>query len=216
MSRRVEHLTPDNLTDLPDPCRTCLFWELDPVRRERATGCEKQDWVSHVLLEWGSCGRVLYVDDVPAGFVIYAPASFVPGADSFPTAPVSADAVLLTTAYVDPDHANGGLGRVLIQHVAKDLLLRGGVGAIEAFGGRGDCMLPTEFLQRVGFATHRPHPVNPRMRLDLRSVLTWREEVESAFGRLLGAVRPRRAPAPELSEAHEPRVRNPARPREAH
>lgn len=220
MSRKLAHLTPDTLSDLPDPCRTCLFWELDPVRRERAAGCEKLDWVSHVLLEWGSCGKVLYVDDVPVGFAIYAPAAFVPGADSFPTAPVSSDAVLLTTVYVDP--AGAGLGRVLIQAVAKDLLRRGGIGAIEAFGGDRDCMVPTEFLQRVGFKTHRAHPVHPRMRLDLRSVLTWREEVESVLGKLIGAVRPSRTPAPDLRDARPAQwpadrpVRSSAVPREAH
>jgi hypothetical protein len=58
-------------------------------------------------------------------------------------------------------------------------------------------MLPVEFLQRVGFKTHRPHAKHPRMRLELKSVLTWREEMEAALNRLLGVVRrPGRAAAP--------------------
>src|SRR5680860_1759671 len=76
MSRRLEHLTLDNLSDLPVGCRACTFWEMDPVRRGRAalTGQgadEKESWVSSVLLEWGSCGRVAYVDGDPAGYVLY-------------------------------------------------------------------------------------------------------------------------------------------------
>ena len=42
--------------------------------------------------------RVLLVDDEPVGYLVYAPAAYVPGAAAFPTAPVSPDAVLMTTA----------------------------------------------------------------------------------------------------------------------
>lgn len=215
MSRRLEHLTLDNLADLPVGCRACTFWELDPVRRGRAnrTGQgadEKASWVSSVLLEWGSCGRVAYVDGEPAGYVLYAPPTFVPGADSFPTAPVSEDAVLLMTAMVYPEYAGVGLGRMLVQAVAKDLLKRGGIRAIEAFGdvkappeGYGGCLMPADFLLRVGFKTQRPHVRYPRMRLDLSSVLTWREEVEHALEKLMGAVRPRPVRARPVRPAAE-------------
>src|SRR6478735_12790695 len=124
MSRKVVRLTLDHLEEFAAPCRSCLFWELDPVRRERVVDAcpEKDAWVSEVLREWGSCGRVVLVDDRPAGYAVYAPAAFVPGAAGFPTAPVSPDAVLLTTAYVDPAHRGGGLARMLVQAMAADLI----------------------------------------------------------------------------------------------
>ncbi len=211
-TRRIARLTLDNLGDLPSACRGCGFWELDPVHRRRAeaTGelpCEKEAWVSRVLLEWGSCGRVLYVDDDPAGYALYAPPAFVPGADAFPTSPVSEDAVLLTALVVRPEYAGGGLGRVLVQAVVKDVLTRGGIRAIEAFGdrrppadGSPGCVIPADFLLRVGFKTHRRHARYPRLRMDMRSVLSWREEVEQALEKLLDVVRPRPAPAPSPAE----------------
>ncbi|MEP9362985.1 GNAT family N-acetyltransferase [Nocardioides sp. CN2-186] len=209
MSRKVDRLTLDHLDTFTAPCRSCLFWELDPVRRDRvADACaEKDAWVSEVLREWGSCGRVVLVDDTPVGFAIYAPEAFLPGSASIPTAPVSTDAVLLTTVYVDPEHRGGGLARMLVQGMAADLIKRGGVGAIEAFGdttGRGGrCLLPVEFLGSVGFKTHRAHLTTPRMRMDLRAAVTWRSEVESALGRLVGAMRPKsaRGPAPKSARA---------------
>jgi GNAT superfamily N-acetyltransferase len=218
MARRLARLTLDNLGDLPTGCQSCVFWERDPVRRQRAAdagacAAEKEDWVSRTLLEWGSCGRVAYVDGDPAGYVLYAPPVFLPGVDAFPTAPVSEDAVVLATALVFPEYAGQGLGRVLMQTVVKDLIKRGGIRAVEAIGdtrspgrvahqeeGRyGGCVLPADYLLRVGFKTHRAHSRYPRMRLELRSAVTWRDEVESALERLLGAVRPVRHPAADPS-----------------
>jgi GNAT superfamily N-acetyltransferase len=209
MSRKVVRLTLDHLEELSAPCRSCLFWELDPVRRERATDAcaDKDAWVSEVLREWGSCGRVILVDEVPVGYAVYAPDAFLPGAAAFPTAPVSPDAVLLTTAHVEPAYRGGGLARMLVQGMARDLVQRGGIAAIEAFGdpsGRGGrCLLPVEFLGSVGFKTHRPHPTAPRLRMDLRAAISWKGEVESALERLVGAVRPKsaRGPAPKATRA---------------
>src|SRR5580700_8014506 len=154
MSRRIVNITLDNLGDLPPRCRKCVFWELGPVSRARAEESgdpelEKESWVSSVLLEWGSCGKIAYVDSVPAGYVLYAPPLYVPRSVAFPTSPVSGDAVLLMTANILAEFQGGGLGRMLVQGVAKDLTRRG-VKAIEAFGDlRGEgisCMLPAAYL----------------------------------------------------------------------
>ena len=213
MGRRITGITLDNLDDVPEPCRGCTYRELGPSRRNRPAEAEsgsadKEAWISGVLLEWGSCGQLIYVDGIPAGFVLYAPPAYVPRANAFPTSPISADAVLLMTARVLPGLAGGGLGRVLLQHVAKDLLRRN-VRAIEAFGAPArsgiepapssaaeelpppaGCVAPSEFLLAVGFKTVRPHPRYPRLRLDLRTALSWRTDVEVALERLLGSVHP--------------------------
>ncbi|WP_411081638.1 GNAT family N-acetyltransferase [Streptomyces sp. cmx-18-6] len=196
MGRRLVPLTLDNLQDLPERCRSCVFWELDPVSGEAAVTAgkpqlEKEAWISGVLLEWGSCGRVAYVDDVPVGFVLYAPPAYVPRSTAFPTSPVSPDAVQLITGLIIPGYRGQGLGRVLVQTVAKDVLRRG-FKAIEAFGdARAEelgCVLPADHLLAVGFKTVRPHSRYPRLRLELRTTLSWKEDVEMALDRLLGAV----------------------------
>lgn len=212
MSRRIASLTLDNLHDLPLRCRRCLFWEHapggSPSTAEPDAQLEKEAWLSATLLEWGSCGKIAYVDDIPAGFVTYAPPGSVPRSLAFPTSPVSADAVLLMTAGVLPEFTGGGLGRVLVQTVAKDLTRRG-VRAIEAFGLAGPdagesagvpvdppgksnrgCVVPADFLLAVGFKTVRPHHRHPRLRLDLRTAVSWRADVEVALERLLGSMNP--------------------------
>ena len=204
MSRRIVRLTLDHLAETEAPCRSCVFWELDPVRRARVDRCdaaaEKDAWVSEVLRSWGSCGRVAIVDGEVRGMAIYAPSAYVPGAETFATSPVSPDAVVLSSLWVDPAHAGGGLGRMLVQGMARDLITRGGIRAVEAFASTGpmsgSCLVPDEFLRGVGFRTYRAHPSTPRMRMELRSALTWRDEVEAALERLRGAVRPGRSPEP--------------------
>ncbi|WP_354641569.1 GNAT family N-acetyltransferase [Kitasatospora camelliae] len=197
MGRRIAPLTLDNLADLPSTCRSCVFWELDPVTARAAVEAgkaeqEKESWVSAVLLEWGSCGRIVYVDDLPAGFVTYAPPAYVPRSLSFPTSPISPDAVQLMVSRVLPGYQRQGLGRVLVQAVAKDLIGRG-FRAIEAFGAVGrdlpTCVLPADHLLAVGFKTVRPHHRYPRMRLEARTTLSWKEDVEGALERLLGGRR---------------------------
>src|SRR5689334_25418841 len=83
MTRRLEPLTLATLSELPAPCRDCVFWELDPVaarqaRRNGDTPLEKEAWLSQVLLDWGSAGVVLYVDDELAWCAVYAPAAYLP------------------------------------------------------------------------------------------------------------------------------------------
>jgi GNAT superfamily N-acetyltransferase len=203
MTRRVASLTLDNLSELPSRCRECVFWELEPTAAQRAienadTALEKEAWLSDTLLEWGNCGQVAYVDGAPAGYVMYAPAAYVPRAGGFATSPVSADAVLLITARLAPGFEGNGLGRVLVQAVVREMIARG-VRAVEVFGRAGDdaatagdpayrCLLPAAYLSSIGFKTVRAHPHTPRLRLDARSTATWREDVEYAIERLLGTI----------------------------
>ncbi|WP_349258248.1 GNAT family N-acetyltransferase [Stackebrandtia sp.] len=189
MSRRMGNLTLDTLDDLPRSCRSCVFWELSPdcsTSQPRSPGrscagdpgLDKEAWVSKTLLEWGSCGRVAYVDDMPAGFVTYAAPQHVPRASEFPSGPASADAAVLMTAHVVPAFASTGLGRLLVQAAAHDLSKRG-VRALEVFGdARGEpgaCVAPADFFRSLGFKTVRAHPHYPRLRMELRHLPGWGE-----------------------------------------
>ncbi|NAZ81840.1 GNAT family N-acetyltransferase [Kineococcus sp. R8] len=210
MGRRMAPLTLDTVSDLPKSSRRCVFWELDAVAGQRAAEAgypdfEKEAWISTVLLQWGPCGRLVYVDDQPVGFVTYAPPVYVPRQNGFATSPVSGDAVLLMTGWIDPAFRGQGLARMLVQSAAKDLTQRG-IKAVEAFGGGpaatggdGDhadahdtadpCVLPAHTLESVGFTVVRPHHRHPRLRLELKSAVSWREDVEQALERLLAGVR---------------------------
>ena len=88
---------------------------------------------------------------------------------------------------------------MLVQGVARDLTKRG-MKAIEAFGDAkfgdsadgegGGCVAPVDFFLSVGFKTVRPHPRYPRLRLELRTALSWKSDVEYALEKLLGSMNP--------------------------
>lgn len=147
MTRALVPLSMSTIGLIPKCCRSCVAWELEAVAARTAAASgeaefEKEIWLSGVMLTWGSAGQIVTVDDDPVGFALYAPPTAVPGAAAFPTAPVSPDAVLLTTARIEPAHREQGLARYLMDGVVRELTRRG-VRAIELFG-REDGSDPTE------------------------------------------------------------------------
>lgn len=165
VSARITPLRLDAFEQLPKHARRCVFWEVDPSTLGPEDHLsdpefEKEAWLSMVMLEWGSCGQIataLADDHIDAtdddaggeggdaaclGYAFYAPPSVVPRARLFPSGPVSADAVLLTSLGLEPgaapgrgdeDLTAGGLPQSLIVAAVADLVRRG-VRALEAFG----------------------------------------------------------------------------------
>jgi GNAT superfamily N-acetyltransferase len=217
MSRRATPLTGDLVEGLPAPCRSCLFWELgaacpDPRTSAVPVGAgpqqepseplvRKQAWVSARVQEGTPPGRVVRVDGEVAGYALFAPArTFVRRRP--PTPPVSTDALLLATIWVQPVWRQHGLGRLLLQHAIKEAI-RLEAGAVEAYGDRRwrerSCVLPATWLLHEGFEVHREHPRTPLFRVETRRTVRWTESFEHAWEEVLGRLpRRARAPAPEV------------------
>jgi hypothetical protein len=222
----IKPLRLEAFEQLPKHARRCVFWEVDPATLSSGDYLpdpefEKEAWLSMVMLEWGSCGQIAAKapvegsdddDEQPClGYILYAPPRAVPRAMRFPTGPVSADAVLLTSMGTEPGQADG-LPHALISQVVSELVRRG-VRALEAFGrtaetaelldddavdpelrraveALGDCsfeqcMIPADFLLGAGFTVVAPHRYFPRLRLELDKGLGWKAEVEAALKQLL-------------------------------
>jgi GNAT superfamily N-acetyltransferase len=155
---------------------------------------EKESWVSATLLDWGSCGKVVYVDGVPGRLRHVRPAGVRPALGRLPDLAGQRRRGAAHDRHVHPDFAGGGLGRMLLQGVAKDLTARG-VRAIEAFGDerweRPAVRPAGEHLRSVGFKTVRPHHRFPRLRpgAEVGGVLA-RGRRRSRSSGLLGSMSP--------------------------
>jgi hypothetical protein len=234
VSARITPLRLEGFDQLPKHARRCVFWEVDPATLGHNDHLadpefEKEAWLSMVMLEWGSCGQVATAAPTEAGqseppclgYALYAPPRTVPRAHRFPTAPVSADAVLLTSMRVEPGPTADELPYSLVARVVDDLVRRG-VRALEAFGRTanvaelaglqsadpelqpvlevlGDCsaehcVIDADFLLGAGFVVVAPHPYFPRLRLELDKGLGWKAAVEEALERLLESASLERQP----------------------
>ncbi|MEW5811797.1 MAG: acetyltransferase [Actinomycetota bacterium] len=229
MTARITPLRLEAFEQLPKHARRCVYWEVDPLtvgddHQLSDPEFEKEAWLSMVMLEWGSCGQLavecresedgwLETGDEPClGYAFYAPPRSVPRASRFPTGPVSADAVLLTSLGVDAGPGHEDLSRALITAVVGDLVRRG-VRALEAYGrsaeadelgdmaeappdvrpvletlgdcAMGTCVMPSDLLLDAGFVVVSHHTYFPRLRLELEQGLGWKAGVEAALERLL-------------------------------
>lgn len=190
-------LTLAELDRLPDQCRSCVFWELDPHSAARAaeTGdaaFEKEAWASGVLLRQRSIGKVAVVDGATAGYVLVAEPAQLERTAAFPSSPVAPDATALATMWVDPEFRGSGIGSWLVQGVLADLV-GSGVRAVEAFGWVRrpvPCLVAADALVAMGFRVVRPHPTTPRLRLDVSATLPLAAQVSAAVDRVRTALLP--------------------------
>ncbi len=162
----------------------------------------KAEWAEAVTDQWGYCGVLALQDDTPIGHLCMAPAQYVPRLGAFATTPVSPDAAVILSARVAEEFRGKGIGRQLVQSAAG-LVVRRDIRALEAVGTYHDgpsCMLPTAWLESVGFAIVRPHPVTPRLRMDLQTTLRWRPDLGAAWQRLAGLVPQTVPPEPAAFE----------------
>lgn len=210
MTRKLRALSPDDFGRLPAGCGGCAFWE-SAGERERRCGpvCDpelQRAWHRRVTDEWGECGRVAYEDDELLGFIKYAPSRYFPQADTFAAAPRDPSVPLITCLHISHDARHHGLGTVLLRACLRDLVGRG-ERRVEAFVFT-ELALPIDempmlgmpFLLRNGFTVSRPDPVYPLMRLDLRSLVVWQDNLEAVLESLRFPLRvPRRAPASWMS-----------------
>jgi GNAT superfamily N-acetyltransferase len=183
MARRFVDVTLDNLREAPPEILSAVYWEVEVDDPPAEPGFEKEEWFSDVLLQWGTCGKMIVEEDLGAvAFAEYAPASFFPRLARFRSGRVSADAVYLSYCYVIERRRGFGLGTELVRNVGSDPLDRG-IRAVEAIGDRAwtdGWVLPASFLGAGGFQVVREDPRYPMMRLDLRTVIRARETAEAA------------------------------------
>jgi GNAT superfamily N-acetyltransferase len=211
VARRMRSLTAARVGDLPEPCRSCALWESGgrsaPACEPASEREQLEAWVESVRAQWGECGRIAYENGEPLGFVKYAPSRFFPQVVSMPSGPPDSDAVLIACVHVMADSRNVGLGKLLLQAALRDLVLRRekaveAYAATEAVDRERTPLMTVEFLLRQGFAVARPHPVYPLMRLELKTLASWTENVEAVLEALQLPRRVReRVPAPLVNPA---------------
>jgi hypothetical protein len=164
--------------DAPPVCVDCAFWQ---SRGDRVP--PKDRWAERVEDEWGPWGTLYYGDgDRLLGAIQYGPSQLFARAAELPAGPPSADAVLITCAYL-VDQSSPWVMQSLFLAVIGEARDRG-VRAIETFGyrypeGQGvyerflvhRTVFPSDFLADFGFSPARVEGRVELARLELRGLV---------------------------------------------
>lgn len=158
----VTGLTGATLPTAPTVCHDCVWWQ---SRLGRSANKEK--WIERIEDDWGAWGTVYTDDDGRTlGSMQYGPAHLFPRAAELPAGPPTADAVLVTCAYVVERAAPWVLQSLFLAAIgdARDK----GAKALETFAYRfpeGESayerfqvhktVFPRDFLSDFGFQTVR-------------------------------------------------------------
>jgi len=165
MKVSIKDITEENIKEIPEPCRTCLYWENPAFKQSRELSqtekvkyeAEKATWFLKTLEEFGDCGKIIYVDSKSVGYTQYSTANRLPniqeyGAKKLGTAKESA--VFISCLYICDESFRGkGLGERLLGKVVADLRKRG-FKTVETFARKDSANNPSgpvEFYLRKGF-----------------------------------------------------------------
>jgi hypothetical protein len=159
---RVTGLTGLTLQDAPTVCHGCVWWQSRSGRT-----ADKRKWIEKAENEWGPWGTVYYdADGHVLGSMQYGPAELFPRAAELPAGPPSADAVLVTCAYLVEASAPWVMQSLFLAAIgdSRDR----GAKALETFAYRyreGESqyerfqvhktIFPADFLADFGFQTLR-------------------------------------------------------------
>ena len=169
--------------------RRSTFWEF-AAEDVADPEFEKEAWFSATLLGFGECGYTVGEEAT----VLFCGRDDAPGVAKMATGPLSPDAAIITSLFINPARAGRGLEAVLLDSAIMDLMERG-ASAVEAFGYYTGLQSPdsatadpvaydmcrhfmgtrpeliglmtVDVLQAAGFEVVADHPVTPRLRLEL-------------------------------------------------
>ena len=202
MAPRVAGLTGATLETAPSVCHDCVWWQ------SRSRRVDKRRWIAKAEEDWGAWGTVYYdADGRLLGSMQYGPSGLFPRGAELPAGPPSADAVLVTCAYV-VEAATPWVMQSLFLAAIGDAKDRGAK-ALEAFAYRypeGEStyerflvhrtVFPSDFLGDFGFRTVRVQGRVELARLELGGLIPAREGMRMrAFRALKEALTP--APVPQ-------------------
>lgn len=220
MSVRIRELGARELGSLPDPCRGCLFWEVQTAPRgagsdPEAAADSKVAWWQAVELEQPVASRAAWQGERLVGFALASEPSGLPRTRRLPAAPHD-DALVLAVLWVDVDERGSGAARALVQSLLREAVRRQRR-AVEVYGTRERsvrCTTPVAALEALGFTVVSEHPTTPLLRLELRQTVSWATSVQGALEGVLSALgrRERRSSVPAHDASAAAPAGRPARP----
>ena len=181
----MKDVTESNLNDIPETCSYCIYWSFpeefertkkELSKRKQELIAKKRLWILQTLKEFGSCGKILYCNNVPVGYAEYAPSNRFPQIKEYKSQPIGKieeGVVFLSCLYVaDEKLRRKGLGEKLLDSIIADLKGRG-FKAIETYARKDSSENPSGpvelYLKKGFYIKNEANPEFPIVRLNLQS-----------------------------------------------
>ena len=182
----IRDITAENLSDIPEGCRSCIYWEypedfektrvMEQNKKLQLCVEKKKNWFLETLKEFGNCGKIVYYKDKPIGYAQYAPFTRLPQTKNYESkhlGKTDEGVIFLSCLYISDESMLGkGVGTQLLKFVISDLKKRR-FKAIETFARSGSSNNPSgpiELYLKEGFYIKEElGPEYALARLDLQS-----------------------------------------------
>ena len=160
MKVKIKDITEKNVDDIPKPCRNCIYWEnpkkFGKISPEQAFKYKKS-WFIKNLKEFGVCGKILYINDMPVAYAQFAPNTLLPQVKNYNCSSlgkIEEGIVFLSCLFVcKPEYRRKGLGSKLLENIISSLKSRNLKG-IETFAREDSPNNPSgplHFYLKYGF-----------------------------------------------------------------
>jgi len=161
-------ITETTLADIPEPCKACIYWEFpddfdkaneQKSRLERRLEFErkKHEWFVNTIREFGTCGKIAYIEGRPVAYAQFAPPQRLPNTahyESHSIGKLEEGVIFLSCLYVADKELRGkGIGKTMLSSIIHNLKKRG-LKAVETFARKGNSDNPSgslEFYIKNGF-----------------------------------------------------------------
>jgi len=167
MEALIKDITPENFSDIPKSCRSCIYWEypedfekirlMEQNKKLQLCAERKKDWFLKTLKEFGNCGKIVYYNNKPVGYAQYAPFIRFPQTKNYESKRLGkpdGGVIFLSCLYIPNKSVRGkGVGTQLLKHIINDLKKRR-FKAVETFARRGSSNNPSgpiELYLKEGF-----------------------------------------------------------------
>ena len=171
---KIEDVTSSNFKEIPIPCKYCLYWQTsnsfnaETLKPEMES--KKREWLEKMVKDFGNCMKIVYLSNVPIGFIQYAPPKFFPRTNTYVSGPPSQDAVFLACLYIANKEARGkGFGTRMLENLIAELKEKG-FKAVETFARKDSANNPSGPLKlylKKGFKIEREKDDYPLVRLEI-------------------------------------------------
>jgi len=174
---KLAPVEPENFNGIDKSCRFCLYWQTTGSYMEMMETLSKQKieemkrvWYIDTRRNFGDCCFLVYLSNVPVGFIQCASPEAFPRIVDYSSGPPNNDAVFLACLYVfRREMHRRGIGTFMLESVIKNLRQRG-FGAIETFARKdseNNPSGPLEFYLKHGFKVIAEKDEFPLVRLEI-------------------------------------------------